>query len=218
MDRFLEIDEVIANASTIIKGMDSELELLARQWVWLALRKIGPSFNDIEVADIDVIDKTVTKPLDCISLIDLALYTSDGGEIGYRYNKGGSSRTHGKDNTGTLLNIYEDPHFIHISDDLTSYGLTPTVCRLRYYKFPLDSCGMPLVPEIHLFAVMLFIKWMYELRENPNNSFSLSVARNDFMSALDVAKTQNKSVTPIQAKEIARTWKSMLPNPNFNRY
>ena len=218
MDRFLDIDEVIANASTIIKGMNSELELLARQWVWLAIRKIGPSFNDIEVADIDIIDKTITKPIDCISVIDLALYSDDGSELGYRYNKGGSTRTHRKEDVNALLNIYEDPHFIHISDEFNSSFTSPVLCRLRYYKFPLDSCGMPLVPEIHLFPVMMFIKWMYEMRENPNNSYSVSAARNDFMSALDVAKTMNKSVTPIQAKEIARTWKSMLPNPNFNKY
>ncbi len=218
MDRFLDIDEVIANASTVIKGMNSELELLARQWVWLALRKIGPSFNDIDVIDIEVIDKTIQKPIDCISVIDLALYDGSGIELGYRYNKGGSSRTHRKQDVNQLLNIYEDPHFIHISDDLNSQGLYPTVCRLRYYKFPLDDCGMPLVPEIHLFPIMMFIKWMYEMRENPNNSFSVASARNDFMQALDVARTNNKSVTPIQAKEIARTWKSMLPNPNFNKY
>lgn len=219
MDRFLDIEEVVATAATILPTMSDEEKLLAKQWSWMAIRKIGPSSDHIKVVDVSVIDKTIEIPLDCISIIDLAIYGTDNVEIKYRYNKGGSLRVHKKDSTGEyLLNIYQDSNFIHISDSLSSAGVEPSLARIKYYSFPLDECNQPMIAEQHLFAVMMFIRWMWSIRNAPTSPYETSSAANDWRQALDVAKANNKSVSVLQAKEIARTWSSMIPNPNFNKY
>jgi hypothetical protein len=219
MERFLDIEEVVATASTVIPGMTDEEKLLARQWSWMAIRKIGPSSDHIKTIDIDIYDKSIEIPSDCISIIDLAIYDSHGNDIKYRYNKGGSLRTHKKDLIGNqLINIYQDDKFIHISDDASGSGLIPASARVKYYAFPLDDCNQPLIAEVHLFPVMMFIRWMWSIRNRPTSTYETSSAANDWRQALDVAKANNKTVSVLQAKEIARTWSSLIPNTNFNKY
>ena len=217
MERFIDVDEVIATAASTIKNMSDEEMLLAKQWVWMAIRKIGPSSDTIITADVDVIDKTIEIPDNCVSngIIDLAIYDNLGREIKYRFHKGGDKRTHLKEyKDDCLLNIYQDDKFIHLSDS----NYDPSTARIKYYSFPLDECGLPKIPEPHLFPIMMFIRWMMALRNSPASPFELSTAERNWREALDVAKSRNKAVSVLQAKEIARTWTSLMPNPSFNRF
>lgn len=217
MTRFVDIDEVIATASTLIKGMTDEERLLAKQWVWMAMRKIGPSSDSILTVDIDVVDKTIAIPDDCISngIIDLALYDSNGNQLKHRFHKGGDKKTNLKEYTeGSRVDIYQDDSFIHISD--SNYDIV--TCRMKYYAFPLDDCGFPKIHEHHMFPVIMFIRWMMGIRNNPASPFELSTAERNWRESLDVAKSRNKAVSVLNAQEIARTWSSLMPNPNFNRY
>lgn len=213
MNRFLEVDEVIANAATFIKDMSDEVSLIMRQWVWFAMRDIGPSYDLIEKADIQIIDGSAKKPDDLTgNIIDLAIYDCNGNELKYRYNYSGGRVHSGNENNG-ILNIYEDKNYVHISDG----DAVPAYISIRYFKMPLDDCGMPLVPESHLNAIVAYLKWAYYFREA--NDFSMiGFSKQVWLDERAKIRAKNKSVAGLRAEQMMKSWMSIIPNMKYNRF
>lgn len=215
MNRFIEVDEVIANASTFIKDMSDELSLIMRQWVWFAMRDIGPSNDLIETANVAIIDGSAKKPSDMTgNIISLGVYDEAGNEINYRYNYSASQRVRtGNIKTG-VLNIYEDRDYVHFSEH-EDCPLSYIV--IRYFKMPLDDCGMPLVPESHLNAVMAYLKFAFYYRE-ANDSSMIGFSRSIWMDERAKIRSKNKSVAGIRAEQIMKSWMSIIPNMRYNKF
>jgi len=213
MSNYIDIDEAIANASTFTEDMTDELALIMRQWVWMAIRDIGPNYNDISTTEIEIIGSSAAKPQDMIgNFIDLGIYTAEGYEIPYKYNFDGSSiHEHGE--IRTRIDIYEDAGFVHFSD----FPIVPDHMRVKYHKMPLDDCGLPKVPESYLNAIVAYIKFCLYYRKG-NRSDMIMISKNHWLDERAKIRAKNKSVAGIRAKQIEKEWLTHIPNMNRKRF
>lgn len=213
MEKYINVDEVVANASTFIEEMSDELALMMRQWVWMALRDIGPNYNDIETAEIEIIGNSAAKPPNMIgNFIDLGVYSAEGHEIKYKYNFDGGP-SHEDKVIRKAIDIYEDAGFIHFSD----FSLTPDYIIAKYYRMPLDECGLPKVPESYLNAVVAYLKFCYYYRQG-NRSDMIVISRNHWLDERAKVRSKNKSVAGIRAKQIEKEWMTIIPKVNRRRF
>jgi hypothetical protein len=213
MEKYIDVDEVIANASTFIEDMSDELSLMMRQWVWMALRDIGPNYSDIGIAELEVTGGSAAKPDDMIgNFIDLGVYTDEGHEIPYRYNYD-AGRTHEDNKIRTRIDIYEDFGFVHFSD----FPVTPGYILVKYYKMPLDDCGLPKVPESYLNAVVAYLKFCYYYRVG-NRSDMIMISKNHWTEERLKIRAKNKSVAGIRAEQMVRDWMTHIPKTSRKRF
>lgn len=214
MDRFLDVDEVIANACTRIKNVSDDDMLTMRQWVWDAMRSIGPSNSHIEVKDVNIFNGQAKKPRDLTGkIIDLSIYDENNQEIPYRYNYDGGvihqKRSRAKRNK---IDIYEDAHFINFSD----FDITPKYVKIKYFKMPLDDCDLPLVPEDHLLAIVYFLMYTYYLSEGSNFGM-IGMISSKWETERARIMSRNRSMAGVRFKQAAREWMSMIPNSRYDR-
>ena len=214
MERFIEVDEVIANACTLFEEVSDELTLVMRQWVWWALRSIGPSDYNLGVASINIVDGSAKKPVDMTGKIkDLSILDCNGRELDYRYNYSqGNLPDKIRGERRSKIDIYEDNDYIHFGD----FDPKPEVVHIKYFKLPIDDCGMPLVPEDHLNAIIAYLTYMYYLRKG-NNYAMIGMCKNEWNVERDRIRSKNRAVYGIQAKQIMKEWMSLLPNQRYNR-
>ena len=90
---FLSVDEVVANARTLLKSdVDGVTEVFLRQWAYLAQRQIGVTKNNIKTEEIPINEFAVRKPDDFVLADDMGLYDTENNELTYVYEKmGGTS-------------------------------------------------------------------------------------------------------------------------------
>jgi len=213
MEKYIDVDEVIANASTLIEDITDEASLMMRQWVWMALRDIGPNYSDVEVAEIDVIGSTVEKPANMIgNILDLGIFTPEGYEIPYRYNYDGGQVHQDKKYAG-VIQIYEDSGYIHLSD----FDLPIGYARIKYNKMPLDDCGLPKVPESYLNAVVAYLKHMWYYRQG-NRSDMVVISERIWKDERAKVRSRNKSIAGIRAEQMVKDWMSHIPKTNRKRF
>jgi hypothetical protein len=220
--RFLSLDEVVAEAMSIIPGASSEEQLLAKQWAYVGLRDLGPSRDYIEVATLYPEDLTMRKPDDLYRTIDMALFNSSNQEIPSKY-RGGKLRIHSR--RDTRLDNYQvgsDPYFgaVEISEDdyhffISSNSEDVAYAKLRYFRLPVDKDGKPQIPEDSRLAIMLFIRYMWSLR---TMSKDVSFAEASWKQARAEVRGKNKLPHGLAYKQYAKEWMSMIPNLNFDTF
>lgn len=213
MEKYIDVDEVIANATTLMEDVSDELSLMMRQWVWMALRDIGPNYSDITVSEIDVVGSSAAKPADMIgNALDLAIFTSDGDEIPYRYNYDGG-QVHEDRRVRRVMDIYEDHGFFHFSD----YDLIPAYIKIKYNRMPLDECGLPKVPESYLNAIVAYLDFC-RYRRQANRSDMLVISERIWKDERAKIKARNKSVAGIRAEQMLKDWMTHIPKTNRKRF
>lgn len=212
MDSFLTIDEVVANAATIIKPADRAARNVFKQWAYIAESRIGPSKTQIRVKrDIKVIDLTILKPNDFVKGIDIGLFTEAGRQIEYKYRPG-AKRVHFDYERN--LNM-RNTHRVDLSEDRVAYHLGSPAdgvvfsASIRYYGLPLDDDGDPVFQENHLVAIMAFINYMWSMRENKNR-LTVNDNRAVWKAERASAKSFDKTPDMLEGKEIAKTFNSMI--------
>jgi hypothetical protein len=219
--RFLSLDEVVAEAMTVVPGATSEDELIARQWAYNALRQFGPSNDYIDVATLYPENLTLRKPDDLYKPLDIALFDGTGLELRNKYRAGGQ-RIHSRNNNLGELTSASDSYdlSVEVSEDdyffyLSSNGIAVAYAKLRYFRLPVDEHGIPQFPESTRLPVLLFIRYMWALRTGARDvSFheqSWKVARNE-------ARGANKVPNGLAYKQFAKEWISMMPNNKFDRF
>lgn len=218
--RFLTLEEIVAEAMSIIPGATSDDELFARPWAYIALRQIGPNRDYIDVCELYPEDLTFKKPDDFQRVLDIALFDASGNELVNKYRFGGQ-RIHKRYSSGTQttvgsgqdlsIEISEDDHFFYMS----SNGSAVSVAKLRYFRLPVDAEGFPQFPEDTRLAVMLFIRYMWSLKNMMPDVNALKMA---WEEARNAARSSNKVLNGLELKQIAKEWISMLPNNKFDRF
>jgi len=208
MKSFVSINEIVANAATIIKDARKEDRNLFRQWAYLAERAIGHSKTSEKVYETTIQDLCFAKPLDYATAIDLSILDSQGTGLKYTY-RGPSRRIHPSTGMDELHNktidVYEDAHFFNLG----SRGDIAHSARLRYYAYPIDDEGELLVPEDHLQAIMWYIRWMWEWRKSENPRM-MQLAEREWSFQHDKARSKNKMPDMLRGKEIAKNYSSMI--------
>lgn len=201
----VSVDTVVATAASTLPYVSDEDRLLMREWAYLAVREIGPTEID-RVTDykVPVNDFIAFKPEDAIFVEDLSFLDGDLGEIGYILDgKGGPIHSHSG----------ESWNYIHVSEYPTYYALSSNAGNVRWAKMtylglPVDEDGMPKIPERATFAVALFLRYMWYMRQGQE-----SVASNLEASWLrQKIRTTASMKTPDKVNfiELARNWKSMI--------
>lgn len=221
MERVIQMNEVVANAATIIPEEDREARNLMRQWAYLGARELLSNKADIETEEITISNLLVPKPKYHISTIDLSFFDVGGLELHYRFQQGAKDRIH----TGRINSYRDDSAYpmLTVSEQSDAYvldsyyGDQAAQAFIRYYKLPIDSLtDEPYFYSEQLLALMMFIRWMWFLRKNdPRNA---QIAKQDWMQEQHKVKTRNKMPDGLEAKEIARTWNSMIQKKFYNTF
>lgn len=215
----MTLEEVVANASTIIKDANNADRNVFKQWAYLAERDIGYSKAKEKVDQfIKVVDLLILKPSDYIDAIDISLFTKDGTEVPARYRPGVSRIHLDVERTSKFAN----QNTIDVSEDryyfiLGSEGSDIYSVKLRYWGLPLDEAGMPLIPEDHVYAITAFIDYMWSMRMNKSR---LVVADKRQEWKIQMRRTASRDATPsmLEGKEIAKTFNSMIQRLKTERF
>src|SRR5690606_27984393 len=112
MVRFLSLDEVVANAMSIIPGAKKEMRPYFDQWAWLALRQIGPTKEHVNVATLTLEDLSFKKPDDFVAAIDIALFDSSNNEIKYHL-RSGKQRIHERPLVPRYIEVSDSEHYYY---------------------------------------------------------------------------------------------------------
>jgi hypothetical protein len=206
--KFLTINEAVASCSSVIKNPSREDRLIIKFWIWLAEKQIGCHNANIAVDELDVYDLSVLKPDNHLNTIDLSLVTNDGSDIKYVY-RGANKRIHetSTSNNPSLVDVYEDRFNIFLGSNATSVDKI----ILKYWSYPVDEDGNPLIPEEHMYAIMRFVSYMYAEKESlPESKISrLSV---EWKLQASKARAKNKMPDIPEARSIMKSWISLLPD------
>jgi hypothetical protein len=188
---FMTVDEVVANARTLLdSNVDGVTEAFLRQWAYLAQRQIGVTKENIKTEEIPVEELSIRKPDDFVLGQDMGLYTAAGSEVTYVYEKRGGRVRGPKYEYSHAIQVSEENHYYHLSSSATAIACA----KLRYYALPIDpTTGDPLIPERHLFATMMFIRYMVAMR---NNEREQSQYRQEWEK--EAARARSKNILPDQ--------------------
>jgi hypothetical protein len=222
--QYVDFEEVIAEAVTTIgaEGDDEIVKPFLRQIIYRGLQKLGDS--ELLLVDAKCYPKNllIKKPKDYKKLDSIALYDSAGNLLPHVFHSGkriypeteGTTYVteEGEEFCGPI-DISEDPHNFVIGTN----GTAVNHALVRYWKFPLDSNGLPLIREDEVEALCLYCRWRWSQRKNANQS---EIQQNsiEWKMAADQCKALKKSTNSEQHKTVARLTNRMLPNFNRSRY
>lgn len=221
MERIIQMDEVVANAASIIPKEDREARNLMRQWAYLGARELLHNKADIETETITPTNRIILKPDYFIRAIDLAVFNASGQELVYRFNGATKDRIHTVNQYGDRNNA--DYPIITVSEQSDGYVLDSyygddvASAALRYYKLPIDTgTDEPYFYSEQLLALMMFIRWMFFLRKGDMGQ--AGAAEKAWMKEQRKVKIRNKMPDGLEMKEIAKTWNSMIQKKFYNTF
>lgn len=221
MTQTITMDEVVANAATIIPGEDREVRNLARQWAFLGARELNFNKLDLETETIIPTNRLVMKPAYHVRTEDMSFFDANDKELIYRFEAGKKDRIHS-------ANIYKDRRnadypIITVSEQQDAYVLDSyygddvATAIIRYYRLPVDSTTLePYFYSEQLLALMMFIRWMWFLRKGDMGQ--AGQAKKDWIIERHAAKVDMKMPDGMERKEIARTWNSMIQKNFYNMF
>lgn len=221
---YVPCDEVIETASSVISTSTEQDKALMLQWLWEGLQQLGVSEEQIQVCSLIPKNCIAKKPADLRMLLDISLYDSQGCLIPHVFRSGKKRIYPIQSPTNVVVSDgVITPLWIDVSQDLYNIILgsnaldTVAVVGIRYFAYPLDPQGRPMVRQDETMALIYFLRFMWSLRKNDNRS---EIAQNEMMwlRACDIAKAAKKMVPQEQLKTIARAWRSLIPNLNDNQF
>jgi len=219
--RFNTLDEVVAEAMSTIKQATEEEKLYMKQWAYRALKEIGPSQWNIDVATLYPEDLTIRKPDDFYKAIDIGLFNGNDQELAYKF-RSGKEQIHQDPNVYSENGIYV-PQFdavIKLSEDENFYYMSSNAdnvnyAKLRYFKMPLDDEGNLKFPDFTVEACVSYIHYNWARREqSPNIGLNLQI----WKDARAEARGKGKLPHGIQYKQLAAEFNSMIQKFNPYRY
>jgi hypothetical protein len=228
---FLTMDEVIATAASTIKDVTTTDKLLWRQWIAImCLPELGIAEDDVKIVTLYPVDFAAQKPDDMRALTELSLFDVNGCPLTHKLRAGGKRiyvdarvpRTAVVDTTGQQLanavpvDISED----NFSFQLGTNGQNVAAIVVRYYAYPTDDDGMPLIRQEEAMAVVFFVRFWHEMRKNESRS---AIEQNRQMWALEAdrvrAKKKMYSLSPEKMKQVIKsTWMRGIPSFKFSQF
>lgn len=221
---YVGIDQVIAFAKTIVKDANNADTNVWRDWVYTgALLHLGVSDDEIDVAEVYPRNYIAPLPEHCRLILGLSLFDLQGKTLRHKY-RAGKQRIYSDTRLAkTALGASTDVNNsvpVDVSSDrynliLGTNGDIVDKIVVRYFKYPLDDKGQPLIREEDIYACALFIKLMQAMRDDANRS---AIGQYDAMwkQAADKAKAEKRmaSLTPEVAKTIMKDSLRLIPQFN----
>jgi hypothetical protein len=227
----VSLDSVVAEALTVIgaSGDDEVARLLARQWAWRACVDMPVTEDSIKVSRVYPKNLLLKKPSDMQKFLEIALYDVNGNFIPHEFHGGktriypniDSVRTTSTNTDGTTTTHYFP---VDLSEDIHNFVLGTNATAVayadvRYFSYPIDNSGMPLIREDDVLTCVYFIRFMWSLRKNDNRG---EIQQNELLykQEADRARAKRKAADLSQdkAKSIAATMNRMIPNFNRSRF
>lgn len=229
MERFVDINAVIAEAISITPDADVADWAMARQWAITAIEQLGVADDEIKTCQIKAKDLVLPKPDDMRKYIEMQLYDADDNYIPHTFRVGRGRIAPDVSNypyviTSTTDQAKQYSYSVDVSEDQNSFYLGTTgdsvsYARVRYYSYPLDANGYPYIRFDEKFAVMCYIQWCKASRKGENQS---EIAQKWQMWAVqaDRARAAKKAsgMNWDRAKTIERSFLKLLPNYNMSPF
>lgn len=212
---YVSLDHVVSFSKTIIKDADSIDINTFREWVYYSLLFLGISDDELDVAELIPQNSIAALPPHCRHIYELSLFDSAGNQLNHKFRTG-KVRIFSDNRSnvvgGNPIDVSNDRNNIILG---TNGGVVGKIL-IRYFKYPLDENGQPLIREDDVIACAHFVKYMKALRDDENQS---KIAQYDSLWKLhaDKAKAAKKmnSMTPEKAKTILA--EGMRHIPQFNQ-
>lgn len=219
----VSLNSVIAEAISITPDTDASDWSIARQWGMTALSQLGVAEDEIAVCSITAKNLILKKPKDMRQYIEMALYDVNGCWIPHIF-RAGKKRIYPDSRIDTSTDEIPRIVSVDVSEDKNAFylgtnGTDVSYATVRYYSYPLDDNGFPMIREDEKFAIMCYIRWAKSAKKNENQS---EIANNwtQWAWQCDRAMAHKKAsgMSNDKAKTIARAWVSLLPNFNYNKF
>jgi len=219
---YVSINEVTAAAQTVMKQSDNMDRNLWKYWAYLAALELGVSDDEIRVAELTPnVDLEAPLPQGCRQIIELALYDSSDTQLKHKYRTG-TTRIYPNEYDDYMTTSYETDVFqrvypVDVSNDMNyvylgTNGEHVTKIVIRYFAYPVDDSGQPMIREEDVMACVYFIRYMDALRQDDNRSKIQQDQLNWFREA-DRARARKKmsSMTPDKARSIMNSLMKVVP-------
>jgi hypothetical protein len=227
---YVDFEEVVAESIMTIglSGDDELAKNFARQLIWRGLQKLGTSDDQLEVCKVDAKNLLIKKPK--MKRFDaIALYDANDNYIPHVFHSG-SKRIYPNVEECTHTVTTEDGETetfygpVDLSENrgafvLGTNGSHVAYALIRYWGFPLDSNGFPLIQECEVEALTLYVRYKWSQRKNENQA-EIRENKIAWMEAADWTIAHKKSIDNHgeRKKQQAAMLSRMIPNFNRSRY
>lgn len=232
---YVDFDGVLAEAISVIgaSGDDEVAKNFGRQWIWRCVTDFPVSEDNIKVCRIDVKNLLLKKPSEMQRFLEVALYDVNDNFIPHVFHTGQKRiypnvesysynvvLNEGEDDEETVT--YTAP--VDLSEDRNSFvlgtnGSNVSYAQVRYFAYPLDNNGLPMIREEEVLACVYFVRFMWSLRKNDNQS---EIRNNELLYKQEAdrvrAKRKSMDFSNEKRKQIAASLNRMLPNFNRSRF
>lgn len=208
INAYLNADEVVANALTIIPEATQKDKNIFKQWVFLAERQIGSSPVSVKnETNIVAHNFRLGKPIDCVKSMQLALFDKNDNEVKYRHHGRGMQVADRDilegDNRDVIVMETDDAFY------LSSNATNVTNANLRYYGFPIDENDNLKIPEIHVLAIMSFIKYMMAMKSSERR-LDIKDYYGIWEAEKRAARARTMMPSELEARDISKRFMSMI--------
>lgn len=228
---YVDFDEVLAEAISTIgaQGDDEIAKQFCRQWIYRGLQKLGSTDNTIEVCTVYAKNLLIKKPKNLKKLDEIALYDANDVFIPHVWSAGNTRIYPNTQQYSYIINEGTDEEVtytlpVDLSENKTSYvlgtnGAMVSYALVRYYPYPIDVNGNPLVREDEVEALSFYCRYRWSMRKNENQS-EIRENKIAWMEAADYCKAEKKSsdFSNETRKKIAATMNKMIPSFNRSKF
>jgi hypothetical protein len=217
---YVSINEVTAAAQTVLKASDNMDRNIWKYWAYLAALDLGLSDDEIKVAELTPTNLEAALPEGCRQIIEVSLYDTSDNPLKHKFRTG-TDRIYPNDLQNVFTTgdseVLERIYPVDVSNDnnyiyLGTNGDLVGKIFIRYFAYPVDADGQPMIREEDVLACVYFIRYMDALRQDDNRSKIQQDQLNWFREA-DRARARKKmsSMTPDKARSIMNSLMKVVP-------
>ena len=224
---YVPLDDVVAEALSVVgDGQDKEmLKPLARQWAWRAVLKLPTTEDEIKVCRVEAKNLVLKKPSDLRRHLELALYDENDCFLHHVYHAGkkrifpqfsffAAASNSNNPPQCEPVDVSEDGYAFHIGTN----GSDVAYAMVRYFAYPLDKDGMPLIREEDVLTCVYWIRYCASMKKNTNQS-EISLNKSFYDQEADIQRAKRKSViSEDERRMLASIMNRMIPDFNKHRF
>lgn len=228
--KYVELDSVVAEAVATLglSGDDDLAKNFCRQFIWRFVVDLPITDDSLKVSKVTPKNLILKKPDDMRRALDIALYDNADSLIPHKFHSGKSRiypNTESYQITTNEGTDEEETYYVPVdlSEDgqafyLGTNGSTVSYALIRYFAYPLDKSGQPMIREEAVEAATLYCRYKWSLRKNENQS---EIANNERMYKMEAdrcrARLKSFDMSDEHRKAIAASMNRLMPNFNRSR-
>lgn len=225
---FYTVDEVVDAAYLQLDIEDTRDKQIFREFIYDALRQIGPSSTDREEVCVPVENFCIEKPCNFGYLIDLNLMDDQNNVYYYQMRQNGILNSELRQNEPeqpAVTGNYRGTRNIIVHEEDTKFSVssnasTITKANMSFMTLPVFPDGTIKVREDQKLACVAYVEYMYLKRErnrtrrmgNAVPMSEIQMSKENWIGLMQQAKGRGKMPNAEAARTIQRMWVTMIPN------